>query len=68
MSKRLTQSERNYCATDREFVAIRLALERWRHFLIGLEFEILTDHAALTYLRSSSGVNRRNARCLDFLS
>lgn len=36
MSKRLTQSERNYSATDREFVAIRLALERWRHLLIGI--------------------------------
>jgi hypothetical protein len=50
MSKRLTQSERNYSATDREFVAIRLALERWRHLLIGMHFQILTDHAALTYL------------------
>ncbi len=35
-SKRLSASERNYSATDREFVAIRLALERWRHFLIGI--------------------------------
>ena len=68
MSKRLTQSERNYSATDREFVAIRLALERWRHFLIGIKFKILTDHAALTYLQSSQGVNRRNARWLEFLS
>jgi hypothetical protein len=29
-SKRLSDSERNYSATDREFVAIRLALTRWR--------------------------------------
>ena len=29
-SKRLSKSERNYSATDREFVAIRLSLERWR--------------------------------------
>ncbi len=29
---------------------------------------ILTDHAALTYLQTSAGVNRRNARWLDFLS
>ena len=68
MSKRLTQSERNSSPTDREFVAIRLALERWRHFLIGIQFKILTDHAALTYLQSSQGVNRRNARWLEFLS
>ena len=49
-SKRLSVSERNYSATEREFVAIRLALERWRHFLIGIKFLILTDHAELTYL------------------
>lgn len=67
-SKRLSGSERNYSATDREFVAIRLALDRWRHFLIGSKFLILTDHAALTHLQTSAGMNRRNARWLDFLS
>ncbi len=36
--------------------------------MIGQHFEILTDHAALTYLHSSSGVHRRNVRWLDFLS
>ena len=49
-SKRLNQAERNYNATEREFVAIKLSLERWRHFLIGRSVLILTDHAALTYL------------------
>ncbi len=49
-SKRLNQAERNYSATEREFVAIKLSLERWRHFLIGRHFVVLTDHAALTYL------------------
>jgi hypothetical protein len=34
-SKRLNSAERNYSATDREFVAIRLSLERWRHYLVG---------------------------------
>jgi hypothetical protein len=37
-SKRLSSAERNYSATDREFVAIRQALERWRHHLIGKRF------------------------------
>ena len=49
-SKRLNQAERNYSATEREFVAIKLSLERWRHFLIGRHVLVLTDHAALTYL------------------
>ena len=67
-SKRLSSSERNYSATDREYVAIRQSLERWRHFLIGQRFQILTDHVALTYLQSSATVSRRNARWLEFLS
>jgi hypothetical protein len=37
-SKRLSSSERNYSATEREFVAMRQSLERWRHYLIGLKF------------------------------
>ncbi len=67
-SKRLSASERNYSATDQGFIAIRLALEHWRHFLIGEQFFILTDDVALTHLQTSAGVNRRNARWLDFLS
>ena len=50
MSKRLSSAECNYSATEREFVAIKLSLERWRHFLIGRQFDVYTDHAALTYL------------------
>lgn len=49
-SKRLTSAERGYSATEREFVAIKMSLERWRHYLVGISFIILSDHAALTYL------------------
>ena len=49
-------------------MAIRQCLERWRHFLVGIKFLILTDHVALTYIQSSSTVSRRNARWLELLS
>ena len=49
-------------------MAIRLSLERWRHYLIGRHFDLLTDHAALTYLNSSAGVHCCNVRWLEFLS
>ena len=35
---------------------------------MGIKFLILTDHAALTHLKTSGHVSRRNARWLDFLS
>ena len=49
-SKHLTSAERNYSATEREFVAIKMCLERWRHFFVGIKFVVLSDHAALIYL------------------
>lgn len=49
-SKKLDSAECNYCATDREFLAIVFALERWRPYLIGHHFTVLTDHASLVHL------------------
>ncbi len=49
-SKRLSQAEQNYSATEREFLAIVYSLQRWRHFIVGRPCVVLTDHAALTHL------------------
>ena len=45
-------------------LAIMLALEEWRHYLIGADeiFEIWTDHQNLQYFRQPQKVNRRQAR------
>ena len=40
MSKRLSAAECNYNATEREFVVLRSALERWRHYLLGRRFVV----------------------------
>ena len=58
-SKCLSSAKRAYSVTEREFVAIKMSLERWRHFLIGVKFVVLSDHAALTYLTKQSHLNRR---------
>ena len=47
MSKRLSAAECNYSATEREFVALRSALERWHHYLFGCRFIVSIDHASL---------------------
>ena len=44
-----------------------LCLERWRQFLIGIDFVCLTDHASLIYLHEQARLSRRQARWLDFL-
>ncbi|KAK3548972.1 hypothetical protein QTP70_022655 [Hemibagrus guttatus] len=53
-SRRLTVAERNYDVGNQELLAIKAALEEWRHWLEGARhpFQILTDHRNLEYLRA----------------
>ena len=43
----LSVAEQNYCATEHEFVTIIHVLCRWRHYLIGCDVMVKTDHASL---------------------
>uniref|UniRef100_A0A3P9KPU5 Gypsy retrotransposon integrase-like protein 1 n=2 Tax=Oryzias latipes TaxID=8090 RepID=A0A3P9KPU5_ORYLA len=68
-SRKLNPAERNYDVGNRELLAIKLALEEWRHWLEGAEqpFIVWTDHKNLAYLRSAKRLNSRQARwCLFF--
>ena len=47
-SRKLKGAEINYCATDKEWLAVKLAVTKvWRHWLADQEFEIRTDYSAL---------------------
>uniref|UniRef100_A0A3P9HPM2 Gypsy retrotransposon integrase-like protein 1 n=1 Tax=Oryzias latipes TaxID=8090 RepID=A0A3P9HPM2_ORYLA len=68
-SKKLFSAEQNYDIGNRELLAIKLALEEWRHWLEGAihPFIVWTDHKNLAYLRSAKRLNSRQARwCLFF--
>ncbi|KAI2663459.1 Retrovirus-related Pol polyprotein [Labeo rohita] len=62
-SHRLSPAERNYDISDRELLAVRLALGEWRHWLEGvaLPFLVWTDHKNLEYIRSARRLNARQA-------
>ena len=49
-SRALTKRERGYSTCDREAIAIRDTLHRFRHYLIGRPFLLRTDHKPLVYL------------------
>ncbi|KAL0157145.1 hypothetical protein M9458_048391, partial [Cirrhinus mrigala] len=69
-SHKLSPAERNYDVGNRELLAIKLALEEWRHWLEGAQhpFIILTDHKNLEYLRAAKVLNHRQARWALFFT
>ncbi|KAK3523122.1 hypothetical protein QTP86_017285 [Hemibagrus guttatus] len=69
-SYKLNPAERNYDIGNRELLAIKLALEEWRHWLEGARhpFLVLTDHKNLEYLRAAKRLNPRQARWALFFT
>jgi hypothetical protein len=67
-SKCLSTTERNYCVTRRELLAILEALRVWRHYLHGVKFVVRTDHSSLTWLQSFKEPEGQLARWLERLS
>ncbi|KAK3534427.1 hypothetical protein QTP86_015226, partial [Hemibagrus guttatus] len=69
-SRKLTAAERNYDVGNRELLAIKAALEEWRHWLEGARhpFQVLTDHRNLEYLRGAKRLNPRQARWALFFT
>ncbi|CAF1080795.1 unnamed protein product [Brachionus calyciflorus] len=63
-SKPLNKAQRNYSTTEKELLAIVLAVEHFHQYLYGQEFEIITDHQPLSWLLSCKNPNSRLARWL----
>uniref|UniRef100_A0A4W5JRV3 Gypsy retrotransposon integrase-like protein 1 n=1 Tax=Hucho hucho TaxID=62062 RepID=A0A4W5JRV3_9TELE len=63
-SHRLSPAQRNYDIGNKELLAVKLALEEWRHWLegSGVPFIVWTDHKNLEYIRSAKRLNSRQAR------
>ncbi|KAI2644950.1 Transposon Ty3-I Gag-Pol polyprotein [Labeo rohita] len=67
---KLSPAERNYDIGNRELLAIKLALEEWRHWLEGANhpFQVITDHKNLQYLRDAKRLCPRQARWALFFT
>ncbi|KAK9528245.1 hypothetical protein VZT92_014728 [Zoarces viviparus] len=62
-SHRLSPAAQNYDVGKRELLAVKLALEEWRHWLEGSvhPFIVWTDHRNLEYIHSARRLNSRQA-------
>ena len=66
-SRKLKEHENNYATHDLELIAIVHALKMWRHYLMGIRFELRIGHCGLKYLFDHPTLNDRKARWLEFL-
>ena len=66
-SRKLSDAERNYTTTERELLAVMHALKKWRCYLEGPRFKIVTDHNPLVHLQTQSQLSRRLARWSEYL-
>ena len=48
--KTLTGPQLNYATTEKELLAVVLAMDKFRSYLIGAKVIVYTDHAVLKYL------------------
>jgi hypothetical protein len=56
-ARSLNDNERRYSATKRELLAVIFALQRFHQYLWGRQFDLFTDHAALTYMFTQKELN-----------
>ena len=61
-SKTLDSAQSNYTTTEKEFLVVVFALEKFRSYIVGSPVTIFIDHAALKYLLSKQDTKPRLTR------
>ncbi|KAH8357521.1 hypothetical protein KR084_012071, partial [Drosophila pseudotakahashii] len=62
VSKKLNKAQRNYSVTEQECLAAIVCIKRFRPYIEGHEFTVITDHASLKWLMSQTDLHSRLAR------
>lgn len=61
-SRSLSRAERNYSVSEREALAVLFCIEKYRPFLEGSKFTVITDHYSLLWLQRMKEPTGRLAR------
>ena len=67
-SRTLTKTERKYCVTRKEMLAVVFFVKYFRHYLCGRKFHLRTDHGSLRWLMNFKNPEGQVARWLEILS
>lgn len=67
ISQSLNDTQRRWPTHDRELHAIVTALKRWRHYVEGVDTQVLTDHNSLKYFLEQKDLSKRQIRWLEQL-
>ncbi|KAF1334741.1 Retroelement pol polyprotein, partial [Globisporangium splendens] len=67
-SKKFGQYEEKWPAHEKELLAIKFALSKWRHYLHGRQFDVFTDNSACRWMLHHPEVTPKLARMLTFFS
>jgi len=67
-SRVLNQSQRNYCPTRRELLAVIASMQHFRHYLLNNHVVLRTDHHSLKWLRTFKQPEGILARWLETLA
>ena len=59
ISKNLSKAELNYTVTEKELLVVVHSLNKFRHYIIGYQTFVHTDHAAIRYLIKKPDANAR---------
>ena len=61
-SKTLDAAQKNYATTEKEFLAVVFACDKFRHYIVDSKVTIHTDHAAIKYLMNKKDAKPRLIR------
>ena len=67
-SRALTKTEKKYCVTRKELLAVITFVKYFRHYLFGQKFVIRTDHSALRWLYNFKDPEGQVARWIEVLN
>jgi hypothetical protein len=67
-SKTFSPTQRNYCVTRRELLAVVMAVSHFRPYLYGQKFRLRTDHASLVWLYRLKEPSHQISRWLETLA